>query len=448
MLSDVLATIAARDLLHRGDRVVVAVSGGPDSMALLHVLWEVRERLGLTLEVAAVDHGLRADARREVALVRERAAALGLPFSVVEVDVAAERRARRGASIQDAARDARLRALAALARAHGANRVALGHQADDQAETILYRIVRGTGVAGLAGIPYRRDVIAWGAGELCSPRTIAVGMGRGRLGAPTLSPPITIVRPLLDVTRAQIRRYLRLRSIPSIEDPSNADTRYARARIRHHILPALAGENPRVSEALRSLAASARGEDGVAAGSSLSRRAAAAVARLAARGGTASIDVAGGRRVEVSYGKMRIDDGPGARTVGAPAGAAAPVVIERPGGYRWPGAGVIQLRDGIARGGKENTSSSAEFDADRLAWPLVMRARRPGDKMRPRGGRGGRKLSDLMIDAKIARPLRGKLPVVTTADDVVLFVPGLRPAEAGRPSATTHRRIAIHFERD
>src|SRR6185436_9563537 len=159
-------------------------------------------------------------------------------------------------------------------------------------------------------------------------------------------------------------------------------------------------------------------------------------------------DVAGGRRVEVSYGKMRIDDGPGARTVGAPAGAAAPVVIERPGGYRWPGAGVIQLRDGIARGGKENTSSSAEFDADRLAWPLVMRARRPGDKMRPRGGRGGRKLSDLMIDAKIARPLRGKLPVVTTADDVVLFVPGLRPAEAGRPSATTHRRIAIDFERD
>ncbi len=413
MLSDVLATIAARDLLHRGDRVVVAVSGGPDSMALLHVLWELRERLGLTLEVAAVDHGLRADARRELALVRERATALGLAFSAVEVDVAAERRTRRGASVQDAARDARLRALAALARAHGANRVALGHQADDQAETILYRIVRGTGVAGLAGIPYARDVF---------------------------------IRPLLDVTRARILRYLRARSIPFVEDPSNADTRFARARIRHEILPALAGENPRVAEALRSLAASARGEGGVAAGSSLSRRAAATVARLAARGGTASIDVAGGRRVEVSYGKMRIDDGRAARPVGD-APRAAPVVIERPGGYRWPGAGVVQLRERVARAGKENTSSSAEFDADRLAWPLVMRARRPGDRMRPRGGRG-RKLSDLMIDAKIARPLRGKLPVVTTADDVVLFVPGLRPAEAGRPSATTQRRIAIEFERD
>ena len=414
MLSDVLATIAARDLLHRGDRVVVAVSGGPDSMALLHVLWELRERLGLTLEVAAVDHGLRAGARRELALVRERAAALGLPFSEVEVDVAAERRARRGASVQDAARDARLRALAALARSHGANRVALGHQADDQAETILYRIVRGTGVAGLAGIPYCRDVF---------------------------------IRPLLDVTRPRILRYLRARSIPFVEDPSNADPRFARARIRHDILPALAGENPRVAEALWSLAASARGESGVAAGSSLSRRAAATVARLAARGGTATIDVAGGRRVEVSYGKMRIDDGHGARTLGEAPRAPAPVVIERPGGYRWPGSGVIQLRERVARAGKENTSSSAEFDADRLAWPLVMRARRAGDRMRPRGGRG-RKLSDLMIDAKIARPLRGKLPVVTTADDVVLFVPGLRPAEAGRPSATTQRRIAIDFERD
>jgi tRNA(Ile)-lysidine synthase len=185
----------------------------------------------------------------------------------------------------------------------------------------------------------------------------------------------------------------------------------------------------------------------VAAGSSLSRRAAATVARLAARGGTATIDVAGGRRVEVSYGKMRIDDGHGPRTPGEAPRAAAPVVIERPGGYRWPGAGIIQLRDRIARAGKEITSTSAEFDADRLAWPLVMRARRAGDRMRPRGGRG-RKLSDLMIDAKIARPLRGKLPVVTTADDVVLFVPGLRPAEAGRPSATTQRRIAIDFERD
>src|SRR5262245_34206136 len=264
MLSAVLATIAVHDLLRRGDRVVVAVSGGPDSMALLHALWELRDRLGVTIEVAAVDHGLRADARREIDLVRERATALGLPFSAVDVDVAGARRGRRGVSLQDAAREVRLRALAALAGARGANRVALGHQADDQAETVLYRIVRGTGIAGLAGIPYRRDIF---------------------------------IRPLLDVTRAQILRYLRRRSIPFVEDPSNADPRFARARIRNQIIPALAQENPRIAEALRALASAARGRAGArvapAAVSSLSRRAAVSVARLAARGGTASVDVAG-----------------------------------------------------------------------------------------------------------------------------------------------------------
>jgi tRNA(Ile)-lysidine synthase len=420
MLSAVLATIAARKLLQHGDRVVVAVSGGADSMALLHALWELRARLGLTLEVAAVDHGLRADAQREVQLVRERAAALGLPFSAVEVDVAAERRGRRGASVQDAARDARLRALAALARAHGASKVALGHQADDQAETVLYRIVRGTGVAGLAGIPYRRDVATRGAGA------------------------ITLIRPLLDVTRAQILRYLRPRSIPFVDDPSNADARYARARIRHRVLPALAEENPRVAEALRALAAAARGERAAGTGadsSSLSRRAAATVARLAARGGTASVDVAGGRRVEVSYGRIRIGDRGGSAR--SQVGQVA-IVIDRPGTYRWSDAGTVEVR---ARAGKKKSSSGDEFDADRLAWPLVMRARRPGDRMRPRGGRGSRKLSDLMIDAKIARPVRDALPVVTSADDVVLFVPGLRPAEAGRPSAATRRRLTISFAR-
>ena len=422
MLSAVVATIAAHDLLRPGDRVVVAVSGGPDSMALLHVLWELRARLGLTLEVAAVDHGLRADARREIDLVRERAGALGLPFAALDVDVAAERRGRRGASLQDAARDVRLRALAALARARGANRVALGHQADDQAETVLYRIVRGTGIAGLAGIPYRRDVF---------------------------------VRPLLDVTRAQILRYLRRRSIAFVDDPSNADDRFARARIRHRILPALAAENPRVAEALRALAAAAGGRGGIGpdAGvdretvSSLSRRAAATVARLASRGGTANVDVAGGRRVEISYGKVRVENRASAAAPRQGTGATSAVVIDGPGRYRWPAAGTVEVRDAAARSGAKDASPNCDFDADQLAWPLVMRARRPGDRMRPRGGRGSRKLSDLMIDAKIARPVRGTLPDVTTADDVVLYVPGLRPAEAGRPSATTRRRIAVHFER-
>ncbi|HVV51117.1 MAG TPA: tRNA lysidine(34) synthetase TilS, partial [Polyangia bacterium] len=153
MLSTVLRTIAAHGLCEPGERVIAAVSGGPDSMALLHVLWEARARLGISLEVAGVDHGLRPAAARELDLVAARAEALGLPFVRLPVDVAGQ---RRGASLQDAARRARLGALEALAAARGARRIALGHQADDQAETVLFRIVRGTGLAGLAGIPYRR----------------------------------------------------------------------------------------------------------------------------------------------------------------------------------------------------------------------------------------------------------------------------------------------------
>ena len=198
-------------------------------MALLHALWEVRERLRLSLEVASIDHGLRANAAAEVAMVGERAAALGLPFFPLRVDVAAARRAR-AASLQDAARTLRLDALDALADAHGAARVALGHQAEDQAETVLFRIVRGTGLPGLAGIPYRRD---------------------------------RFVRPLLDVRRGEVLRYLRRRSIPFVDDPSNADARFARARIRHRLLPALArGEPTRRRGAGRARGGGPRGRHG------------------------------------------------------------------------------------------------------------------------------------------------------------------------------------------
>jgi tRNA(Ile)-lysidine synthase len=398
MLSTILRTIATRALFRPGDEVLVAVSGGPDSMALLHVLWEARVRLGVTLEVVGVDHGLRPEATRELDLVRSRAEALALPFLRLDVDVARERRG--GVSLQDAARRARLGALATLAAKRAARRVALGHQADDQAETVLFRILRGTGLAGLTGIPYQRD---------------------------------PFVRPLLDVGRAEILRYLRRRSIPFVEDPSNADLRFARARIRHRILPLLAEENPRVSDALVALAAAARGENAaVAAVSALSRRAAASVGRLRAKGGTAAVDVSGGRRVVVSYGEVRVEP----RAI-APETPRRHVVIERPGAYPWS-AGTVEVDEVPG-------TDDGQFDADCLTWPLVVRTRLSGDRMRPRGGRGSRKLSDLMIDAKIPRGDRGSLPVVTTGRDEVLFVPGLRPAEIGRPTSGTRRLLRVRF---
>jgi tRNA(Ile)-lysidine synthase len=407
VLSTLLRTIREHSLCAPGDRVLVAVSGGPDSTALLHALRVVAPRLGLRLEAATVDHGLRPESAAEAALVVERCRALGIACHRVLVDVRAAR--GRHVSWQDAARRARLGALEVVAAERGCTRVALAHTADDQAETVLFRIVRGTGVAGLAGIPYQR----------------------GRL-----------IRPLLDVRRTEVLRYLQRRRLPFIEDPSNADRRFARARVRHEWIPWLARENPRLVEALLALAADARlvvagvpRTPGI--GTTWSRRAAATVARLAAEAaGTRWVSVPGGE-VEVSYGA--VSTRAAARRIRSP---PSPVIeVAASGTYRVGAGGALEVTWGT--GALPQGAGAAAFDVEGLALPLFLRAPRPGDRMRPRGGRGSRKLSDLLIDAKIARPRRADLPVLVAADGAILFVPGLRPAEAGRPTAQTRRWIQV-----
>jgi tRNA(Ile)-lysidine synthase len=434
MLSRVLRTIRRHRLL--GDsgtrRVLCAVSGGPDSMALLACLWELADRLQLTLGVAAVDHGLRSGAAAELALVAERAWVLGVPFHSLRVDVGAARASRSASSgppapragrgLQEVARRLRLAALAELCAAQGFDVVALGHQADDQAETILFRVLRGTGVAGLAGIPYRR--------------------------AP-------FVRPLLDVTRAEIEDYLRRRSIPFATDPSNQDVRQARARIRHQILPLLRRENPRLDEALRRLGedaatvtARSAGERGALSNASRTagvhvpgRTAADIAAAVRDAHGTRLFDVPGAR-VRVSYGQVHLES-PGALVSG---GSTPSLEIPRPGEYPIGQARIVSVRedDGSEVPDEEGEGIRwAWFDRDALGWPLRVRPSRPGDRMRPRGGRGSRKLSDLLIDAKIPRPARAALPVVTDGDGTLLFVPGLRPSQRGAPGPGTRGRIGL-----
>ena len=449
MLSRLRRTIAEHDLFAGplGSRVLVAVSGGPDSMALLAGLWELSGRLGLTLEVAVVDHGLRAEAAREGDLVAERASALGLQFHRLRVDVGAARaaavgggagRTRGGAAadapnggpegagaagadavpgarggLQEVARRLRLEALEGLARARRLGAVALGHNANDQSETVLFRLLRGTGVEGLAGIPYRRGCLA---------------------------------RPLLDVSRAQILEYLRLRSLPFAEDPSNRDLRFARARIRHHILPMLRHENPRIDEALQRLAASASGrfpDPEVLGRVAIPSRIAGAVAEAArAARGTRSFDLSDSRRIVVTYGRVEVIQSEEEEEEGA-AGGPRPSSIEVPGAGEFSLAGGVTVRVRDLVRDAEPDGDCLWFDGERLAWPLTLRGRRAGDRMRPRGGRGTRKLADLMIDAKIPRHERERLPVVVAADGELLFVGGLRPSEAGRPGPGTRRWIGL-----
>jgi tRNA(Ile)-lysidine synthase len=214
--SAVRRTIRERGLVSRGDHVLVACSGGPDSTALVHVLHRLRTELGVTLCVASIDHGLRPESAAEVEQVSALASDLELPFYGARVEVT-----RQGPSIQGRARELRYRALHEIARTQGATRVAVGHSQDDQAETVLARILRGTGIRGLGGIEPRR----------------ADG----------------VIRPLLDCRRSDLRDYVLDRGLPFIDDPSNHQRDFERVRIRHEVLPVLLAEDSRLVEHLAAL---------------------------------------------------------------------------------------------------------------------------------------------------------------------------------------------------
>ncbi|HOX44804.1 MAG TPA: tRNA lysidine(34) synthetase TilS [Myxococcota bacterium] len=227
LLARVRRALLTDGLVPPGGEVLVACSGGADSTALLDLLDRLRAPLALRLEVASVDHGQRPDSGRIAGAVGELARARGLAFHRLRLS---PRSAFAGAS-ETALRAARLAILARLARRRGLAHVALGHTADDQVETVLLRLARGTGVAGLAGI-------------------------RARGPAP-------FVHPLLGLTRREIEAYLAWRGLGWREDPANQDLRHARNRVRHGLLPWLRAElNPSISRAVLRLArAAARDEE-------------------------------------------------------------------------------------------------------------------------------------------------------------------------------------------
>src|SRR5262245_19723142 len=221
-----LACLRAAAIRHRlfgpGDSVLVAVSGGPDSVALLHALAGLRAECGLTLTAGHVHHGLRPEADRDAEFVRGLAARLGCPVAVAAVRLPQ----RPGRSPEAAARAARYAALGRMARAAGASRIAMAHTADDQAETVLMRLLEGAGPRGLAGIPIRRG---------------------------------PVIRPLLEVDRAAVLAYLAAHGLPWVEDATNRDTKLLRNRIRHELLPLLGAHGwPRLPAALRRTAAASR----------------------------------------------------------------------------------------------------------------------------------------------------------------------------------------------
>ncbi len=219
-----LLTCVARTLLDRrpfasGERIVLAVSGGPDSSALLDVLAKLRKRGGLlasfSLFAHGIDHGLRASAAAELDLAEALAARHAIPFARTRVSVAP------GGNLQARARTARREALLAAASAVGATAIATAHHADDRAETVLLRLLRGGGARALAPLPLRDGV--W-------------------------------TRPLLDATRADIEAHVRRHELTVAHDPSNEDPRFTRTRVRHELLPLLRTLDPAIVSHLNALA--------------------------------------------------------------------------------------------------------------------------------------------------------------------------------------------------
>ncbi len=431
-------------LLPPGCRILLAVSGGPDSVALLRLTHVLAAPHGWELISAHFDHGLRADSPAEAARVRAWSEDLGVPCRV-------GRPTRPLAARQAALRSARYAFLHEVAVAEGASRIATAHHADDQAETVLFRILRGTGVRGLAGIPERRG---------------------------------DVVRPLLGFWRHELEGYLRESGVPYLTDPSNVDPRWQRAVIRTRTLPALeaAWDGP-VRERLLSLARSAasaerallaQAKQAVARSEltpdgtefrfvrprlaryhpAVQARALALVAerldvRLS-RGGTriavefmkggrsgASVDIGGGLRLHREFDEFRLGPVAGAAaaaerseslSISSERGEAELELAGRRFRVRWsPADRRLAGPEGSRTMGRQrrNDAGSGRYvvRGEGTPLPLEVRGWRPGDRIRLKGG--SRRLKRLFGDRRVPLSERRRVPVLSDGSGRLLWVWGV-----------------------
>lgn len=232
--SKLVAFERAQDLLPAGSRVLAAVSGGPDSVCLAHFLAQMARRKRLALELFHVHHGLRGrDADRDADSVLALGRALGVPARVARARVRAVAKAR-GLGVEEAGRKERYRLLATRAKSGRFTVVATGHHLDDQAETVLLHLLRGTSLEGLGGIAPKR----------------------------ALAPGVALIRPLLPLTRAEVLLYLKMHALSFREDETNQDPKFMRNWVRAKVLPLLESRAPGVKERLSAIAAKVRAATG------------------------------------------------------------------------------------------------------------------------------------------------------------------------------------------
>ena len=444
--------IIENGLIGRGDKVTAAVSGGPDSMAMLSILHDLSAGLDFALSAAYLDHLIRKGTQRERRIVERWCGRLGVPLVTGETDVPAlAKRMRIG--LEEGAREARYGFLERFAQpdsgGHG-SLIALGHNSDDQVETVLHHIIRGTGLRGLAGMPVRRGAF---------------------------------IRPVMCCTGNELKSHCRTQGIGYAIDRSNSDITFLRNRIRHRLLPALRRDfSPAVDEAIIRLAGNAR--DGLAAlaegigdlvpvmaadGSvtlpadqardlsdyrlyllvdsilrdrlgiyrDIGRTHFDAVVKLIRTGRSGrSTTLPHGVRVTVEHGSVRFEppsDLPGPDL--PPDG----IILPGEGDFDLPGWDMtVSVRMDSRPDLPSVHASGMEASLAGVSFPVRVRPRRDGDRLVPFGMKGTKKLSDIMIDAKIPLRNRGAIPVFEDMKGII-WVPGLVTAERTRITGTSRR---------
>ena len=495
LLREVQGYIDTHRLLKPGARVVVGVSGGPDSVTLLHVLQRLAESLNLTLHVAHLHHGIRdADADADADFVAALAESWGVPCTIERADVPAIA-AEQKIALEEAARRARYTFLHQVARQTGALRIAVGHNADDQSETVLMHLLRGAGPAGLRGMLPATPLRDYHLLTSC----------------PKPVPEMKLIRPLLCIPRADVEAYCAEQQLSTRFDRSNLDTTFFRNRLRHEVLPYLAQINPRFAQNLRHLAEVVRADydllheftsvawdtllvestpdllafnlegwraQPLSIQRAIIRRAAYNLrhslrdvsfvhvedaVRIAQQGTTgAQATLPHGLRLTVGYTTLNISgEEEAARNLlhlppespwlvpGSTIPLSVPAEIDLPKGWH------VHIQEAPHWNLEAITNNCnplvAWMDAGALgedasgASVAILRTRRRGDRFQPQGmHHATMRLSDLLINTKIPRAWRDYVPLVE-ANGRILWVVGVRLSEEALVGPDTRRVVYFRF---
>ncbi len=440
-------------LFDKGARILIGVSGGPDSMALLSLLSELRPKWNLDLTVLYCHHGLRAAADEEEAFVRSWAEKWSCIFFSRKLPVREYQR-KSGRSLQEAARELRYQASEDFVKKKNIDRVALAHTANDQAEEVLIGLVRGAGLGGLAGIPAKRG---------------------------------QVIRPLIRTYRQEILDYLAIKEIPYKEDLSNRDFRYLRARVRHHLLPELGKYSPNIVAQLNQTARllqkdeeylkekvdqmepavlSCSGATATLSRHQLAELPQALSSRLIQKAVSATLGHLRHFRAVHILSILKAAQGNRPQgTIPLPNGFSAkwnrkdikilrtdsdpkPMVpffyeIEKPLDVFIQETGEWVAFKKVKAGSNAfklpGLKNRVRVDFNKLSWPLVIRNLRPGDRFRPLGMEGSKKVSRFFIDRKVPRALRDRIPLVLSGGEIV-WIGGM---EIGQPFCQDHHTTLV-----